>query len=100
MTAAAAFTVTNAYALHIESPSVGAASAITNAYGLLIENQAAGGTLNYAIKTGTGLVDLGGELRLSASNTVSGSVLSTVTNKIKVNVGGTDYYLLANTSDA
>jgi hypothetical protein len=32
------------------------------------------------------------------STAVSSSVLSTVTNKIAINIGGTVYYLLANTS--
>jgi len=33
-----------------------------------------------------------------ASTVVSASVLSTVTNKIAINIGGTTYYLLASTS--
>jgi hypothetical protein len=33
-----------------------------------------------------------------ASTAVSASVLSTVTNKIAINIGGTTYYLLASTS--
>jgi hypothetical protein len=33
-----------------------------------------------------------------ASTAVSASILSTVTNKIAINIGGTTYYLLASTS--
>lgn len=48
----------------------------------------------------SGVALFGGEVQLSSDNTVNASVSSVVTNKIKVNVGGTDYYLLANTSNA
>lgn len=58
------------------------------------------GTFTAAAITTSGAIIVGGELKLSASNTVNSSVLATVTNKIKINVGGTDYYLLANTSNA
>lgn len=40
------------------------------------------------------------EVRFAAGNTVSASVLNVVTTKIKLNVNGTDYYLLASTSNA
>jgi hypothetical protein len=69
-TAAASFTVTSGYALHIESPSIGAGSAITTAWGIKIENQAAAGT-NFAIQTGTGTVQFGGILITVASATGS-----------------------------
>ncbi len=58
-TAAASFTMTDAVGVSIVSPSVGAASSITNLYGLKIANQSVGGTLNYSIFTGTGLVSFG-----------------------------------------
>ncbi len=47
-----------------------------------------------------GIATFGAEVKLSSDNTVNSSVLGTVTNKIKMNVGGTDYYLLANTSNS
>lgn len=48
---------------------------------------------------GTGVALFSGEVRLSSGNTVNASVLSTVTNKIKMVVGGSTYYLLASTSN-
>lgn len=45
-------------------------------------------TVTLPATTGTALV----------STAVSSSVLSTVTNKIAINIGGTTYYLLASTS--
>lgn len=48
-TAAAAFTLADARAIHISTPSVGSGSAITTAYGLQIDAQTAGGTNNYGI---------------------------------------------------
>ncbi len=63
-TAAAAFTVTNAYGVYLRTPSKGATSAITNAYGIFIEAQTAGSTLNYAIKTAGGLVGFGDDVKL------------------------------------
>lgn len=47
-TAAAAFTLTNAYGFQLNSPSIGAGSAITNLYGLKIESQT-GATNNFGI---------------------------------------------------
>jgi fibronectin-binding autotransporter adhesin len=69
-TAAASFTVANAYGLNIGSPVVGAGSAITNLYGLKIENQASGGTLNYALYTGTGLVRFGDHVTIASTKTL------------------------------
>ncbi len=98
-TAAAAFTCTLARSIAIEGPIKGAGSTITTAIGLDILAVTTGGT-NYALRTSTGIVSFGDEVKLSSANTVNASVLATVTNKIKVNVGGTDYYLLANTSNS
>jgi hypothetical protein len=39
-----------------------------------------------------------GQLQLDSQNTVSSSTTNTVTNKIKIQVAGTTYYLLASTS--
>lgn len=44
--------VTNNSQLYIESPAISS----TNAYGIVIENVSTGSSLNYALKTGTGLV--------------------------------------------
>jgi hypothetical protein len=35
---------------------------------------------------------------IALSNTVTGSVLNTVTNKVSIVIGGVQYYLLASTS--
>ncbi len=98
-TAAVAYAFPITIGIQIDDAGKGSGSTITTQYGLKIEDQTQGGT-KYSIKTGTGLVDFGGELRLSSSNTVNASVLATVTNKIKLVVGGTTYYLLASTSNA
>ncbi len=47
-----------------------------------------------------GTVELGGALKLSSANTVNSSTTNTITNKVKINVGGTDYYFLVSTSNA
>lgn len=52
-------TITDAIALDVLAHSVSGGGAITNAYGLRIGNITAGGTLNYAISTGTGLIHFG-----------------------------------------
>lgn len=82
-TAAASFTMTNGAALTIPPVSLGAGSAVTNglainidaqdwtggtttnAYGIRIGN-ISGATTNYAIKTGTGLVDFGDHLNIAS----------------------------------
>jgi len=43
-------------------------------------------------------VFFGGELKLGTGNTVTASSTNSVTNKIKLVVNGTTYYLLASTS--
>ena len=58
ITAAASFTMTTGYGVRIDAATKGSGSTITTLYGLYIDNQTAGGT-NYAIKTGTGLVQFG-----------------------------------------
>lgn len=55
----ASYTVTNAYGIRIDVPIKGALNTITNLYGLRIENQSVGGTTNFAISTGTGIVRFG-----------------------------------------
>jgi len=48
------------------------AGTLTNNYGLLVRNQTAG-TNNWAIKTGTGLVEFGGNLKFTAPATITNS---------------------------
>ena len=79
------YTITNYYGLLINSTTVGVPLTITNRYGIYQE-----GTSDINL--------LNGELRLGAGQTVSASVVNTVTNKIKLIVNGTTYYLLASTS--
>jgi len=64
-----AFTMTELMGIRVQNASKGAAATITTQYGLYIENQDKGAT-NYAIKTGTGIVQLGDILKLIASSTV------------------------------
>jgi len=81
------YTITNYYGILINATTEAAPSNITNRYGIY--------------QDGTSDVNLlNGELQLGAGQTVSASVLSTVTNKIKLIVNGTTYYLLASTSNA
>lgn len=71
-TEAAAFTMATGIGLRVDAPSIGAASAVTNLYGLKVENQS-GGTNNWAIKTGTGKVELGDSL-VGISQRLTGSI--------------------------
>ena len=64
-TAAAAFNQTTNVALYAAAPNVGAGSTITNAVGLLVENITEGSTSNKAIRTGTGIVDLGDDVEFN-----------------------------------
>ena len=79
-TAASAFTMTNAYAIRLSNPTVGATSAITTNTGLSIENQGAAGITNaygidIAAQSGASTTNLG--LRsagiVSITNTTAGS---------------------------
>ena len=79
------YTITNYYGLLISNSSDTVPSLITNRYGIYQEGSS---DINF----------LNGELKLGSGQTVSASVLSTVTNKIKLVVNGTTYYLLASTS--
>ena len=56
-------TTTNRYGLHLTNPSGG--GALTNNYAILIDDQTKGGTLNYAIKTGAGLIAFGDEVDMA-----------------------------------
>lgn len=58
-----------------------------------------GGTTALGIDTSQ-VSTFSGEVKLAAANTVNASVSSVVTNKIKMVVNGTTYYLLASTSNA
>ena len=79
------YTITNYYGVLISDSADTVPSTITNRYGIYQE-----GTSDINL--------LNGELRLGAGQTVSASVVNTVTNKIKLIVNGTTYYLLASTS--
>ncbi|AXH77159.1 MAG: tail fiber protein [Bacteriophage sp.] len=81
-------TVTNAVGLYIDDITASTLqSKFTNKYGIY---QVGTSDKNF----------FGGEIILGSGQTVSASVLSTVTNKIKLTVNGTAYYLLASTSNA
>ena len=81
-------TVTNMVGVYIDDISgSGIASKFTNKYGIY---QAGGSDKNF----------FNGEIQLGTGQVVSASVLNTVTNKIKLIVNGTTYYLLASTSGA
>jgi hypothetical protein len=102
-TQAAAFTLTTAEAIRAESPAIGAASAIANTIGVHVRDQTGGGTSckglvidnqtgtgAKAIQTGTGVNELGDNLKL----TVAGSGLyikegSNATMGTATMVGGT-----------
>ena len=58
---------------------------VTNRYGIY---QKGGSDINF----------LNGELKMGTGQVVSASVLNTVTNKVKLIINGTTYYLLASTS--
>lgn len=66
-TAAAAFTMSRAIAVHIADASKGAGSSITSNYAIYIEPMTSGGT-NYAIYTNTGLVRFGDNVLIVQSN--------------------------------
>ncbi len=78
-TDASVFTTINASAINIADAVKGSSQTITNSYGIVIANITAGGTLNYAISTGTGLVHFGDSLDVTKSS--SGvAVISTISN--------------------
>ena len=79
------YTITNYYGVLISDSADTVPRTITNRYGIYQEGTSDRNLLN-------------GELRLGAGQTVSASVVNTVTNKIKLIVNGTTYYLLASTS--
>lgn len=56
-------TATNAYALHIGSPSR-TGGTITNLYGIKVEDQTYSGSTIWAIKTGLGLVSFGDDVQM------------------------------------
>lgn len=66
--------VTTSYGLRIFNVTVQNSGSLVNQYGILIDNLTAGGTLNYAIKTGTGLVQFGDQLLLAAGTTSRSSL--------------------------
>jgi len=85
-TAAASFTLTNAYGIHIDSGAVGAGSTITNLYGLKIENQTAGAS-NFALWVGSGqsrfndAVVFQGSMSLNAVNITASIMASSASTR-------------------
>ena len=81
---------------------------ITNFYGLLIEDISSNTNIGSKITNKYGIYQRGasdinffnGAIQLGTGNALTSSVLSTVTNKIKIIVNGTTLYLLASTSSA
>ena len=79
---------------------------ITNYYGLLIEDISTNTNISAKITNKYGIYQRGasdinffnGAIQLGTGNTLTASVLSTVTNKIKIIVNGTTLYILASTS--
>jgi hypothetical protein len=71
--AKAGSTITTGISIQIGTAELGAGSAITTNYGLKIENQTVGGT-NYAIHTGTGLVQFGGAATFASAVSITGNV--------------------------
>lgn len=78
-------TVTDAITLSVLS-ATNSSGTITNNYGILIGNQSVGGTLNYAIYTGTGLVRFGdsvsttGNLSVDGNTTLGNASTDTITH--------------------
>ena len=81
---------------------------ITNFYGLLIEDISGNTNIGSKITNKYGIYQRGasdinffnGAIQLGTGNALTASVLSTVTNKIKIIVNGTTLYLLSSTSSA
>jgi hypothetical protein len=86
-------TITNQYGFYAESDIIGA----TNNYGFYGNIASATGRFNLYMN-GTATNFLQGELTLGTGQVVSASVTNTVTNKVKLIINGTTYYLLASTS--
>jgi uncharacterized protein YbaP (TraB family) len=111
-TVAATFTLNSLSHYRAFQTAFGTGSTVTNQYGFLVDASLTGATNNYGFygniasgtnrwnlyMAGTAANFLQGELQLGSGQVVSASVLSTVTNKIKLIINGTTYYLLASTS--
>ena len=111
-TQATSFTLTTLYHYRAIQGTFGSGSTITTQHGFYVDSTLTGGTNNYGFygniasatgrynlyMNGTATNFLQGELQLGSGQVVSASVLSTVTNKIKLIINGTTYYLLASTS--
>lgn len=65
-TPASVFTMANGYILHVQAPSLGAGSVVTTLVGLKIDNLTTGGS-NFAIQTGTGVVQFGDAVKSTAA---------------------------------
>lgn len=67
-------TITNNYAIYVDNPALYGSGPITNSYGILVANQT-GGSSNWAIKTGLGLVEFGDNVLVHGSITSNTSLL-------------------------
>jgi hypothetical protein len=111
-TTATTFTLTDLIHYYSAQGTFGTGSTVTNQYGFFAQSSLTGATNNYgfysAIASGTNRWNLymagtatnflQGELQLGSGQVVSASVINTVTNKVKLIINGTTYYLLASTS--
>ena len=108
---AGAIAVTDASCLYTgvpyqQSGQTAYSGTITNFYGLLIEDISGNTNIGSKITNKYGIYQRGasdinffnGAIQLGTGNSLTASVLSTVTNKIKIIVNGTTLYILASTS--
>ncbi len=85
-------TITDAIGNDILAFSVTGGGAITNAYGLRIGNITAGGTLNFAISTGTGLVHFGDSVDLASRKNLTitaAAIITDTTTGLQIGTGTT-----------
>lgn len=85
---------TDAHGLRIVNATI-VGGAVANNYGLLVDNQS-GGTNNWAIKTGTGLVSLGDNVTIAGTLGVTG--VTTLANTLQRTASGE--FLVQNTNNA
>lgn len=91
LTAAASFTMTSAYALFAEAPSIGAGSSITTNVGLAVSNQGASGVTNaYGIdisaQSGAATTNIG--LRNAGTTALTNTTASTTSTSGALTVSG------------
>lgn len=85
-------TITNAVGFNAAYQGAPAGGTVTNSYGLLIDDQAGGATNAWAIKTGTGLVDFGDDIRIATGKAIKTDTTTAHTLLISgYDVNGTAY---------